>query len=138
MTNFHASCLILQNKGVLLTGPSGSGKSDLSLRLLRRHGAALVSDDQVLLTADNGALIAAAPPAIAGLLEVRGVGIINVPYHPFHKIDLIVELVNSPKDIERLPNPAFMELKGLKIPKISLYAFECSAIDKLLLALEQS
>ena len=76
----HASAVALGGRAVLLRGASGAGKSDLTLRLID-EGAQLVADDQVELTADaNGRmLIAAAPEAIAGMLEVRGIGILRLP-----------------------------------------------------------
>jgi HPr kinase/phosphorylase len=93
----HASCAARQGHGVLLLGPSGSGKSDLVLRLLQ-EGWSLVADDRVEL--ENG--VASAPPALAGLLEVRGLGILRLPFEPVAPVALAVELGRG----ERLPAPA--------------------------------
>ncbi|MFZ5709846.1 MAG: HPr kinase/phosphorylase [Pseudomonadota bacterium] len=71
----HASCVALEGRAVLILGPSGSGKSSLAVELLSR-GCALVSDDRTLIEARDGMLIASAPPAIAGRIEVRGMGIL--------------------------------------------------------------
>jgi len=73
----HASTVALDGRAVLISGPSGSGKSDLALRLLDR-GFILVSDDQTIVRKDGGHLVAGAPPTIAGKLEVRGIGIVDM------------------------------------------------------------
>src|SRR5207237_6122820 len=73
----HASTVALDGRAVLITGPSGSGKSDLALRLLDR-GFTLVSDDQTIVRKDGDRLLASAPPTIAGKLEIRGIGIIEM------------------------------------------------------------
>ncbi len=93
----HASCAARDGAGVLLIGPSGSGKSDLVLRLLD-YGFQLVADDRVDL-ADQ---VARPPAALAGLLEVRGLGIVRLPYTNAVKVELVVELGLS----DRLPEPA--------------------------------
>lgn len=92
----HASCAAREGAGVLLLGPPGAGKSDLLLRLLD-HGYALVADDRVELT--DG--VARAPAALAGLIEVRGLGILRLPYCIEARLALCVELAPS----ERLPAP---------------------------------
>ena len=73
----HASTVAVDGRAVLITGPSGSGKSDLALRLLDR-GFTLVSDDQTIVRREGNKLIASAPPNIAGKLEIRGVGIVEM------------------------------------------------------------
>ena len=74
----HASCVVIGACGVLLLGKSGSGKSDLALRLIK-GGATLVSDDQVKLSRNGRSIVAAAPDNIKGLLEIRGLGILRFP-----------------------------------------------------------
>ena len=69
----HATCVAIGDRAVLLCGPSGSGKSDLALRLID-GGAQLVADDQVVLRAEGGRIVARAPEALAGRMEVRGIG----------------------------------------------------------------
>src|SRR5690606_18170052 len=76
MLLIHATCVVIGEIGVILRGPSGSGKSDLALRLVDTGGL-LVADDQVFLSVENGALVARAPPTISGKLEVRGLGIVE-------------------------------------------------------------
>jgi len=107
----HATCVLLggvgeafgvpPDAGVLLKGPSGSGKSDLALRLIDRGGM-LVADDRAELFRDGTALAARAPCALAGLLEIRGIGILELPYAASAKITLVVELVGL-ADVVRLP-----------------------------------
>src|SRR5258706_794686 len=100
-TRLHATCVAIGGAAVLLRGPSGAGKSDLALRLIEA-GARLVSDDQVLLTAESGRLVARAPAPIAGQIEARGIGIVPVPTATSAPVALVADLV-APEDIERLP-----------------------------------
>src|SRR4051812_39369669 len=101
-SNIHASCVAIGNKGVLLLGKSGSGKSDLALRLID-DGARLVSDDRTILFIAKGVLRARAPASIKGLLEVRGLGIIQLPVRTNVTIALAVTVGREDK---RLPAPA--------------------------------
>lgn len=133
-TLVHATCLALEGRGLLLRGPSGSGKSDLALRLIE-EGARLVADDQTLLTETDGRLIARSPDSIAGKLEVRGVGIRRVPSLSETTLELIVDLVGSGA-VERLPDPQSESLGGVELPRIALDPFAASAPLKLRLALE--
>jgi HPr kinase/phosphorylase len=122
----HGSCVSRDGDGVLLIGPSGSGKSDLALRLLGR-GFDLVADDRVDI--DEG--IAAPPAALAGLLEVRGLGIVRLPYAPAARLALVAEL-GAPAD--RLPTPT--RHAGLNLPLIRLDPAAASAAERLVLALD--
>lgn len=133
--NIHASCVSLNNKGVLIIGASGLGKSDLCLRLIMERGAKLVADDRVDLQNIDGRIIASAPDVLKGLLEVRGLGIIKQPFAPETPVHLIVKLVNSYSEVERLPDPVFYELEGAGISQISLWSFEPSAVLKVVAAL---
>ncbi len=126
--HIHGTCVAIGQRGVLLLGPSGSGKSDLALRLIGR-GASLVADDQIELTQENGMLSAAPPENIRGLLEVRGVGILTMPYAAPVPLSLVVRLV-QPEQVERLPHPQQREFLGISLPLLNLYAFEVSAADK--------
>ncbi len=113
-------------RAVLLVGPPGSGKSDLALRLIDR-GATLIADDRVALTADGAKLLAAPPPAIAGLIEVRGVGIVGVRHVAGIPVALVVDLAASP---ERLPEAMTRDILGHAIPLIGLDPFDASAALK--------
>ena len=130
----HGTCVDISGTGVLLRGPSGSGKSDLALRLID-GGAALVADDRVDLAVREGALTAAAPEALAGMIEVRGMGIMTVPGVPRSAIGLVIDLV--PEDaLERLPEPMVCSLLGVDVPLMRLDAKSPSAAAKVRLAVD--
>jgi serine kinase of HPr protein (carbohydrate metabolism regulator) len=132
MTQIHATCVEVDGVGVLLRGPSGSGKSDLALRLID-GGARLVADDRTDLAVEDGRLVASCPAALAGRLEARGVGIGPVPSLPRVRVGLVVDLV-APEAVERLPEPATCLIAGMAIPRLALAPFEASAPAKLRLA----
>lgn len=134
-TNIHASCVAIGNQAILLMGASGMGKSDLCLRMIMQKNAALIADDRVDLSIVNNTLIASVPANIAGLLEVRGLGLEHFPYQNNVPVTLAVELVKNIEDVERMPEEAFYEVLGCQIRKIKLYAFEVSAVDKIFLAI---
>lgn len=135
MTDIHASCVCWQNRGILLLGASGSGKSDLCLRLISGQGAELVADDRVDLIVSRETIYASAPEILAGMLEIRGVGLLKLPNLRRSRLDLAVELVSAPQEVERLPLSAVWEFGGCKLPLLRLYPFEASAPDKILAAL---
>lgn len=132
MQYIHGTCVDVSGCGVLLLGRSGSGKSDLALRLID-GGARLVSDDQVQLRADGETVIAAPPVPLAGLLEVRGIGILRVPAVAASVVRLVVELV-AREQVERLPEPADCVLVGRPVRRLRLAPFEASAAAKIRLA----
>ena len=130
----HASTVAIDGRAVLITGTSGSGKSDLALRLLDR-GFALVSDDQTVVRRDGDRLIASAPPQIAGKLEIRGIGIMDMETQSDVPVALLVELTS---DIERLPeNNRERPVLGVALPLISVDAMTASAPSKVALALDR-
>jgi serine kinase of HPr protein (carbohydrate metabolism regulator) len=130
----HATSVAIDGRAVLISGPSGSGKSDLALRLLDR-GFILVSDDQTIVSRDGDRLMATAPPTIAGKLEIRGVGIVEIEHLPDVPVALIVELTS---DIERLPDAVPKRLiLGIQLPVINIDAMTASAPAKVALALAQ-
>lgn len=135
MNNIHASCVAYYNQGVLIYGKSGLGKSDLCLRMIMDKGAKLVADDRVDIYVKNGVLKGRVVDTIAGLLEVRGVGLARFEHQKSVRLKLAVELVRDTSEIERLPNADFFEYEGVKIRKIKLCAFEASAVDKIIIAL---
>jgi HPr kinase/phosphorylase len=124
--NIHGSCAAREGKGVLLTGPPGSGKSDLLLRLLS-HGFSLVADDRI----DVAGLMARPPTSLAGLLEVRGLGILRLPYVPEVELVLAIELT---RDVPRLPLAARHHL--LDLPLLRLDPGWASAPERVGLALD--
>lgn len=134
----HATAVAIDHKGVLLLGPSGSGKSDLALRLIDRGGR-LVADDQVILTRNGARLIANAPPALLGRIEARGIGILKLEGgQVWRKMPIAMAVELAPADaIERLPEPETREFLGVVLPLIRLAPFEASAPAKLALALKK-
>ena len=136
MLNIHTTCVNLNGKGVLILGAPGSGKSDLALRLIRHCGAKLVSDDRTDIQISENKIIAHTPSKIAGLLEVRGIGIQKMPYLETTEVNLAIELVKDFKDVPRLPDEMIYEIGGIKIPCIKLYPFEVSATDKIVIKLD--
>ncbi len=129
----HATCIDLDGTGILLRGPSGSGKSDLALRLIDA-GASLVSDDYVSLSGGNGGLRASAPEAIRGVMEVRGLGLVALAHTRSSIIGLVVDLVDH-SAVPRLPESDRAELDGITVDRILLAPFEASAAAKVRLAL---
>ena len=138
----HATCISLEDGAALLLGPSGVGKSDLALRCVmqparldgRMLSARLVADDQVILERRAASLWARPPQAIAGKLEVRGLGIIDVPHTPEARVRLLVRLVDA-GEIERLPESSETDVLGLTLPVVRIAPLEASAPVKVLLAL---
>jgi HPr kinase/phosphorylase len=125
----HATAVAIEGEAILLRGPSGSGKSDLALRLLDA-GAQLVADDQTLLRRAGDRVVASAPEAIAGLLEVRGVGLVKVEAVAEAPLVLLANLLLS-SDVERMPEPRVEAVLGLSVAVVDLAAFEASAPAKL-------
>jgi serine kinase of HPr protein (carbohydrate metabolism regulator) len=115
----HASVALVGGKGVLIRGKSGSGKSSLLLALISSAGATLVADDRVHLAAQGGSLVARVPAAIAGLMEVRGVGIVRRPHIASAAVDLVVDLLPL-AECPRLPDggEARAVLEGIAVPRI--------------------
>ena len=137
----HATAVAIDTaagrRAVLLRGPSGSGKSDLGLRLIDA-GARLVADDQSELYRKGASVVVRSPRPIAGLIEVRGVGIIRVEPLAEAQVGLIVDLVSpevAPEAIERLPGRPIERLLEVDLPCIRVAPFEASAAAKVALAL---
>ena len=138
----HGTCVALGERAVLLRGESGAGKSDLALRFLalESEGAdapGLVADDQVWVEArGNGCVVASAPATLAGRIEVRGVGIMQVPHRNEATLVLVCDLC-APDSVPRLPPEPLdrTEVAGVPLPCLRLTAFESSAALKLKMAL---
>ena len=126
----HANCVEMNGVGILMRGPSGSGKSDLTIRLIS-DGAVLVADDQVQLTGVAGSLMARAPDMLAGKLEVRGCGILDFPVRETVPVRLVIDLV-ARANVKRLPKPAICDLVGFKLPLYQLHAFDPSCSAKII------
>jgi HPr kinase/phosphorylase len=145
-TLIHATCLGFEGAGVLIIGPPGAGKSDLALRLIDQPGhgtsgrlwrAQLVADDQVRVRRDGFALIATAPDGLAGLIEVRGLGIVAAPAVVTARLALAVTLKPLAR-IERMPILAeqSFELLGLSLPRVDIDPAAASAPARLRAALD--
>jgi len=130
----HASCIAINGKGVLLFGHSGSGKSDLALRLIDQ-GAQLVGDDQVTLTEENDTLIVSPCERIRSLIEARHLGIMHIPFIENIPLALAVNL-SANETPERMPNPSFWSCLGVRVPLLSLGAFHASTPAKIRLFLQ--
>jgi HPr kinase/phosphorylase len=132
MVRVHGTCVELGGAGILLRGPSGSGKSDLALRLID-GGAVLVADDQVELRREGETVRASAPASLRGKMEVRGVGIVGMTARDGAALALVIDLAGPP--VERLPEPASQDLLGVALPLLRLDPFEASAAAKVRVAL---
>jgi HPr kinase/phosphorylase len=139
----YGTCVALRTVAALLEGPSGSGKSDLALRFVlgapgAAADAALVSDDQVLIERSGSRLLARPPMTIAGRIEVRGIGIVELPYLAEAELRLVIRLGDA-ASVERLPQWAdeTAQFCGISLPVLRLSAFEASAPLKLKLMLER-
>lgn len=130
----HASTVAVDGRAVLILGISGSGKSDLALRLIDR-GFTLVSDDQTVVQKRGERLYASAPATIAGKLEIRGLGIVDMPAVGDVAVALAVELTSA---IQRLPDDSRERMIcGLGVPLISIDALTASAPSKVAIALDR-
>ena len=129
MNQFYATAVTYCGFGILIRGPSGSGKSDLALRLID-DGAGLVADDQVVIKAVGQELYLSPPDSLSGLIEVRGVGVIKIEYFRDIRLCLIVEL-DPRNEIQRIPKIKEELIKKIPVPVINMYAFESSVLAKI-------
>jgi HPr kinase/phosphorylase len=128
--NIHATTVAIAGRGILIRGKPGSGKSELALRLIDAAGfgageaplrATLVADDQTMLRVDNNKLLASPPKSLAGLIELRGQGLLHLPFLPEVPVDLVVDLREA-AEIERLPEEHLLtcQIAGVTVPRIAL------------------
>ncbi len=134
MVRLRGTCISIDGRGVLLRGASGSGKSDLALRLLD-EGGELVSDDYTDVEQNGHMLMAMAPSAIHGLLEVRGFGVISLDARPSAPLVAVIDLVPL-AEVERMPDPQQARILDVNLPCFRLFAFEVSAAAKVRLAVQ--
>lgn len=128
----HATTIAIDGRAVLLCGPSGAGKSDLALRLIDR-GATLVADDYTLIKRIDGHLVATAPATITGRMEVRGIGIVDLPHVAESPVALLIDLCEQ---VERMPlEPMSRAIAGVEVPVARIVPQEASAPIKVELAL---
>ncbi len=131
----HGTCVSIGATGVLIRGASGTGKSDLALRLIDR-GAVLVSDDYCDVAVENGAVMLSAPTTIAGRMEVRGLGIVPVAHRASARLGLIIDLADH-TEIERLPEKTTEELNGVTVRWMRVDPTHASADAKIRMAAAQ-
>lgn len=128
----HGTAVVIGDRAVLICGPSGAGKSDLALRLIDR-GALLVADDQVIVEAASPGAIARVPVRIAGRIEVRGLGLIDVAHADRAPLGLWVDL--GP-ETERMPEQRFRTVAGVRIDAVTIDPRPASAPVKVEWALQ--
>lgn len=130
MNNHHASCVAVGAKGILIRGAPGSGKSTLALQLIDTQGyglgrkllrGQLVSDDQTMIQVKSRKLVASPPPALEGLLEIRGLGIKQLSFKKSVKLHILVDLVPA-TDLARMPEVQDLqaEIDGILLPRIAI------------------
>lgn len=134
----HASLVLWKNKGILFKGKSGSGKSELALKFIENKNAVLVADDVVALKTRNNTLWGSAPLNIRGLLEIRNVGISKYEFAAEAEINLVVNLVLSKENLERLPKNKCENILGVEIPAIDLYAEDTTILEKIIVKLRDN
>lgn len=134
LKRMHSSSVVIDDNGVLILGDSGSGKSDLALRLID-NGATLISDDISICRKNSNNIYLYCPPEIKGLLEVREIGIITVPFVERIKLRLVVNLRS--KNNERFPKDNSFRILGIKIPLISIEGKNSSAVAKIKVKLNE-
>lgn len=139
----HASSVALDDAGILIEGPPGSGKSDLVLRLIDEPGygfgnhvlrGRLVSDDQTAIERRGEVLFASSPKPISGLFEIRGQGLVKVDHLPEVKLVLAVKLLPA-TEIERMPEETFRQIAGIALRQIGIDASQASASARIRAAL---
>ncbi len=134
LKRIHSTSVVIDDNGVLILGDSGSGKSDLALRLID-SGATLISDDISICRKNLNNIYLYCPPEIKGLLEVREIGIITVPFVERIKLRLVVNLksINN----ERFPKDSSYRILGIKIPIINIEGKNSSAVAKIKVKLNE-
>ena len=134
LKRIHSSSVVIDDNGVLILGDSGSGKSDLALRLID-SGATLISDDISICRKNSNNIYLYCPPEIKGLLEVREIGIITVPFVERIKLRLVVNLKSN--NNERFPKDSSFRILGIKIPIINIEGKNSSAVAKIKVKLNE-
>tara|TARA_B100000963_G_C22499404_1_gene613031 strand:- start:508 stop:933 length:426 start_codon:yes stop_codon:yes gene_type:complete len=134
LKRMHSSSIVIDDNGVLILGDSGSGKSDLALRLID-NGATLISDDVSICKKNLNNIYLYCPPEIKGLLEVREIGIITVPFVERIKLKLVVNLKS--KNNKRFPEDNYFKILGIKVPLINIDGKNSSAVAKIKVKLNE-
>lgn len=130
--NLYATSISIEDNGIMIIGSSGSGKSDLALRLID-SGGTLISDDRTVCERKDNKIFLFTLKEIKGLIEVRGVGIIKVPYVENVQLKLLVSLTEE--KLDRLPRIKNKKIFNISIPQIKISAKDISAVAKIKLKL---
>ena len=134
MKRFHSTAVVLDNNGVLIIGESGSGKSDLALRLID-GGATLISDDITICKKRTDEIYLSSPIETKGLLEVREVGIITVPFVDRIRLKMVVKLTE--KNLNRMPKKNITKVLGVRFPLLVINGKSSSAVVKVKVKLNE-
>jgi len=121
----HGTCVAIGAAGILIIGPSGSGKSDLALRLID-EGAAFIADDRTVLSRSGARIMARSPEALAGKIEIRGLGIVSRPYEVEAVLCGVIDLTGH-QTVDRIPLPENRDISGVSLPVLRIDPFQPSA-----------
>ena len=129
-SGLHATTVCINDKGVMLMGEAGSGKTELGLLLLERakafgRAACFIADDRTLIKSDGEQLIVSVPDRLAGGVEIRGAGLFKIDYQKSCQLSLVVKLV-SQEDAERFPSGAHWGFEGIEVPCLYLPSMKSS------------
>jgi serine kinase of HPr protein (carbohydrate metabolism regulator) len=132
----HATCVVVGEAGILIRGPSGAGKSTMARQIVAQAAAAgsfarLVADDRTLVERRGDRVLARPHPAIAGSIEVRGLGVARAPHEPAVRIALVVDLVAAPPRMPEARDESEV-IQGVALPRIRVATGDC---DRVLIAL---
>lgn len=138
----HATAVLVGRDAVLFRGPSGSGKSRVALELVAAAAAgggfaALIGDDRVALAACGGRLVARPAPALAGRVEVRGVGILETDHEAAGVVALVVDFVSDPPDRVPASEDRHEMIEGVVLPRLELWRQDPAAVLKVTAALDE-
>lgn len=138
MKNVHGSSLVYEGKGILILGKSGSGKSSLCLKLIKSEGAILISDDRTEMRVAGERIFMHSPSEIAGLLEVRGLGVVKVDFIREHRLNLVIELVDNIDDVVRMPKEEYYIFDNIKVRKFKFHITDVTLLEKINLLIENA
>ena len=134
-SSLHGNCLWVNETGVLILGKAASGKTGLTLAMINSGRGTLVADDQVIVYRADKILMARPPEAMQGMMQIHGIGIIDLDYMAPVQLHLIIQLVPH-EDVPLIAEKREKEIEGLSLPLLRLAGHEASSADTLWLATE--